>query len=105
MQFGRNLRALMSTLGYALLVALSACGGGGGGGGAVLPILPVTSAPAPPSTGRTVHDSISSTRTGATYTLDIYLPPSYDGSSAAFPVIYAMDGDANFNPPGGASTI
>lgn len=104
MQTRGILRALMSMAGCALVVALSACGGGGGGGGGgtALPILPVTGAPpaATSGAGRTASASINSARTGATYAVDIYLPPSYDGSAAAFPIIYAMDGDAPFNPPG-----
>jgi enterochelin esterase-like enzyme len=57
--------------------------------------------PVPEATGRVVEDSIVSARTGATYPLQIYLPASYDGGSvAAYPVIYAMDGDAVFNAPG-----
>jgi hypothetical protein len=54
----------------------------------------------PPATSRVVSDTITSAKTGATYPIDIYLPASYDGGSASYPVIYAMDGDAIFNPPG-----
>jgi enterochelin esterase-like enzyme len=53
----------------------------------------------PPATSRVVSDTITSAKTGATYPIDIYLP-AYDGGSASYPVIYAMDGDAIFNPPG-----
>ena len=54
----------------------------------------------PPATSRVVSDSIASAKTGASYPLEIYLPASYDGSSTRYPIIYAMDGDAIFNPPG-----
>jgi len=101
MQFRGSLYAFMSAVCGALLIALTACGGGGGGGGAALPTLPVMGAPpttTPPAAGRTETASISSAKTGATYELQIYLPPSYSGSSAAFPVIYALDGDALYAP-------
>jgi len=103
MKFRGSLYALMFAVSGALLIAVTACGGGGGGGGggAALPILPVVGAPpttTPPATGQTESASIKSARTGATYDLQIYLPPSYAGGSAAFPVIYALDGDA-LNPP------
>ena len=108
MQFRGSFYALMSAVCGALLIALTACGGGGGGGGggAALPMLPVAGAPPattppatpPPATGRTETASIRSAQTGATYELQIYLPPSYSSSSAAFPVIYALDGDALYPP-------
>ncbi|MGN8077798.1 alpha/beta hydrolase [Variovorax sp. 22077] len=107
MGFKDLLRTLAS--GGVLLLALTACGGGGGGGGgAALPIGLVTSptpttptTPSTPSTtGRTTSDSIKSAQTGASYDLSIYLPPSYDNGSKAYPIIYALDGDAA-NPPSG----
>ncbi|WP_027730778.1 alpha/beta hydrolase-fold protein [Variovorax paradoxus] len=58
-----------------------------------------TPAESPPAASRVVSDTISSAKTGASYALEIYLPASYDGSSAAYPVIYAMDADGVFNPP------
>jgi enterochelin esterase-like enzyme len=105
MRDGGVFRALARVCVCALLVALSACGGGGGGGGsggAALPILPVAppTNPPPSATGRVVSDNIKSARTGATYPINIFIPASYDVDTAAYPVIYAMDGDANFNPPG-----
>lgn len=105
MRAGGVFRTLACVCGCALLVALSACGGGGGGGGgggAVLPIVPVgpPSNPPPSATGRVVSDSIKSAKTGATYPINIFIPNSYDADTAAYPVIYATDGDANFNPPG-----
>lgn len=96
--------SLPFTLGCAILLGLVACGGGGGGGGggAIVPIVPSVTQPAatPTATGRTTSDSIKSAQTGATYELSIYLPASYDGGTKAYPVIYALDGDAA-NPPSG----
>ncbi|MET3914438.1 putative alpha/beta superfamily hydrolase [Variovorax sp. OAS795] len=70
------------------------------------PSPPPPTEPAPPSepqpapASRVVTETITSAKTGATYSLEIYLPASYDGNSRNYPVIYAMDGDAVFNPPG-----
>jgi enterochelin esterase-like enzyme len=117
MQLGRVMRRFVSACGWAFALAAVSCGGGGGGGGgggAVLPVLPAAPAPpAPPPAepapapapvpsgpGRVVTDTITSAKTGATYPLQIYLPASYDTGTTAYPVIYAMDGDAIFNPPG-----
>lgn len=44
--------------------------------------------------------TIASNKTGAVYTLSIYLPPSYSVGSETYPVIYATDGDAGFPPAG-----
>ncbi|WP_225613340.1 alpha/beta hydrolase [Variovorax sp. VRV01] len=66
---------------------------------APVPEPPATPAESPPAASRVVSDTITSAKTGATYALEIYLPASYDGSSAAYPVIYAMDADGVFNPP------
>ncbi len=65
---------------------LSACGGGG------------HVAPTAPTTGRTVSTSVASAQTGIAYTIQIYFPPSYDQSTAAFPVIYQMDLETRFAP-------
>ncbi|MCR6476297.1 alpha/beta hydrolase-fold protein [Variovorax sp. ZS18.2.2] len=67
-----------------------------------MPILPVgpSANPPPSATGRVASDSIKSAKTGATYSLNVFIPASYDADTAAYPVIYATDGDANFNPPG-----
>ena len=106
MKFERMVRALLLAAGSAALLGLSACGGGGGGGGGGVPLLPIAVPPSgtpvtPPVAGsRVVSDSIISSNTGAIYNLDIYLPASYDGGSTSYPVIYALDGDALFNPPG-----
>ena len=44
--------------------------------------------------------TIDSERTGAVYRLYIYVPESYATATAAYPVIYATDGDAGFPPEG-----
>jgi enterochelin esterase-like enzyme len=126
MPSGRSVCRFFSTAGWVILLAVAAWEGGGAGDSdgaragagnslaALVPVAPVMSPtarplpaePSPPefvpeATSRVVSDSIASASTGATYTLQIYLPASYDGGSvAAYPVIYAMDGDAVFNPPG-----
>ena len=64
-----------------LLLALAACGGGGGGDSSA------TSASAP--TTRAL--SVSSSYTGLTYPVTIYLPADYASSADAKPVLYAMD--------------
>ena len=51
-------------------------------------------------TGSVTSATITSTHTGATYPLYIYLPASYAGGSKTYPVIYATDGDAGFPPDG-----
>ncbi|WP_235505774.1 alpha/beta hydrolase [Variovorax sp. Root411] len=102
------MRALVFAGSCALLVVFGVwnCGGGGGGGGGTsIPIAPVADEPAasaatPAASSRVVSDTIASAKTGASYPLEIYLPASYDGGSAGYPVIYAMDGDAVFNAPG-----
>ncbi|MDH6592777.1 enterochelin esterase-like enzyme [Variovorax sp. TBS-050B] len=125
MQAGQRMRTVACVAGWAYLLGASSCGGGGGGGG--IPIVPVAAvappaeppAPAPPPpppappapdvpaappadapASRVVSATIASSKTGATYALEIHLPASYDGGSARYPVIYAMDGDGVFNPPG-----
>jgi len=93
MRHERWLRAFAWAGSCALLVAF----GMWSGGGAAIPDAP---AAPPAASSRVVSGTIASARTGATYPLEIYLPASYDGGSAAYPVIYALDGDAVFNPPG-----
>lgn len=98
------LRRALAVMGCCVMFAgVSACGGGGGGGGGGLPILPPTAgpapqqpapAPAPAATDRVVSESIQSGFTGAPYPLAIYLPAGYDQGTDAYPVIYALDGDA-----------
>jgi enterochelin esterase-like enzyme len=124
MPFGQVVRRFGSALAWTVSLAVVGCSGGGGGGGGTSPValLPVTPAattpapapppeapatapapepaPAPSAPGRVVSDTITSAKTGATYPLQIYLPASYDSGSTSYPVIYAMDGDAVFNPPG-----
>jgi enterochelin esterase-like enzyme len=127
MPHGRLVCRFLSTVGWVVLLAAAAFEGGGAGTdsgslAALVPVVPVVpvapvvpvvpvvpasladpapSAAATKATSRVVAGSITSARTGATYPLEIYLPASYDGGSvAAYPVIYAMDGDAVFNAPG-----
>lgn len=120
----RSVRRFASALGWTVTLgalgalAITSCGGGGGGGGgspvALLPAAPAAPAPAPPAAepappaaapepaaeSRVVSETITSAKTGAVYPLQVYLPASYASGSASYPVIYAMDGDAIFNPPG-----
>ncbi|SEK17177.1 hypothetical protein SAMN05444746_13616 [Variovorax sp. OK212] len=117
MHVGRSVCWVVSAFGCTLILCIAACGGGGGGGGGegggIGPIAAPPAAAAPPqpaaaspvvqpvpATSRVVADSITSANTGAVYTLEIYLPASYGASTTVYPVIYAMDGDAIFNPPG-----
>lgn len=80
------------------LIALTACGGSGstrtGGDDAAIndpdtpqPLLGTTVSPAP----------MSSAITGVTYPIHIYLPPGYAESDATYPVIYATDGQWDFD--------
>jgi enterochelin esterase-like enzyme len=64
------------------------------------PVEPEPPPPQPEPESRVVSERIASDFTGAEYPIEIYLPASYDGNSGAYPVIYAMDGDGIFNPPG-----
>jgi predicted alpha/beta superfamily hydrolase len=50
--------------------------------------------------GRVTSATIRSTQTGYVYPIYIYLPPSYVSGAAAYPVIYATDGDTSFPPDG-----
>jgi len=126
MQLGQRMRAFAYAGSWVVLLAMTSCGGGGGGGGGGGALVPLTAAatatpppetpaapatpppaepappaePTPPATSRVVSETITSAKTGATYPIEIYLPASYDGGSASYPVIYALDGDAVFNPPG-----
>lgn len=77
-------RTVLATVGSALLVG--ACGGGSGGV-AVTPLDGI---------GRVEHFSVTSASTGFTYPIDVYLPPGYDAGTTRLPVIYAVDGDAQF---------
>lgn len=53
-------------------------------------------APAPADPARSIHTDITSTITGITYPLHIYLPRNYDDTTA-YPVVYATDGQWIFN--------
>lgn len=80
---------------FALFLALLlvACGGGGGGSG-------TGTTGVVPTVGRTESLSVMSTNTGFTYPINVYLPAQYDANTAAhFPVIFAVDGDAQFGYP------
>ena len=74
----RSLCSLAPCLG--LMLALAACGGGGG-----------DSAPPSASAATTRALSVSSSYTGVTYPVTIYLPAGYATSKDAKPVLYAMD--------------
>lgn len=88
------IRAFRRAIVCAFLVALQACGGGGGGGGGA------PDATATETIGSVTTASITSTQSGYSYPLSIYLPASYATGAARYPVIYATDGDASY-PPGG----
>jgi len=49
-----------------------------------------------PTPGRTTTRSIASTRTGASYPLNIYRPPDAPGMPARLPVVYLLDGESRF---------
>jgi len=79
-------RALFTVI--ALCALLCSCGGGGSGGYSV---------PAPPTIGRVETLTVASAKTGFTYPVQVYLPAAYDANATArLPVIYAVDGDAQF---------
>lgn len=80
----RVLIALTTTA--ALLAA-----GCGGGGETAAPVQAAQPA------GRMVSLTVPSQKVGFTYNIDVYLPASYDASSAAYPTIYALDGDSRFD--------
>jgi hypothetical protein len=50
--------------------------------------------------GRLEVTRLTSTKIGYEYEIAIYVPASYDGSKAAYPTIYVLDGDANFTQGG-----
>lgn len=77
-----------------MVFALAACGGGGGGADVAAP--PPTQAA---GGGQVISTSLRSGFTGFDYPIEIFLPASYAGGSASYPVIYATEGDA---PYGGA---
>lgn len=92
-------------VGAALLTALAGCGGGGGGGGGV-PLLPVVPAPPPPDggtppppppppapgVGRSERFDLGARANGASYPIDVYVPPA--NGEQRFPTIYITDADA-----------
>ena len=79
-----------------MLVALTAMvamlfAGCSGGGDTAAPVQ------AAPPAGRVVSLTLPSQKVGYTYNIDVYLPASYDTGSAAYPTIYALDGDSRFD--------
>jgi hypothetical protein len=84
-----NTRRLLLLGAAVLMSSLSGCGGGSGEAG------PPPSSTQP--TGRVVSFVVNSTKVGYAYGIDVYLPASYDTGTAAYPAIYALDGDARFN--------
>jgi len=74
------------------MILLSGCGGSGEGEATPQP----PAATPPPATGRVVSAVVSSSTTGYTYNISIYVPPSYETGSASYPTIYVLDGDARF---------
>jgi predicted alpha/beta superfamily hydrolase len=101
-------RALAAWSVCVVIAGVSACGGGGGGGGggASLPIVALPPAgsstptqPAASTNGRVVSDFVTSSSNGVRYPVDVFIPASYDAGTDAFPVIYALDGDATNGLP------
>ncbi|HEY8050281.1 MAG TPA: alpha/beta hydrolase-fold protein [Ramlibacter sp.] len=92
------MKAIARAFATALVAVLCACGGGGGAGG---------SAGGPgvtPQVGRVESISLLSTNTGYNYPINVYLPPQYDANAQAhLPVIFAVDGDAQFGYDGNAT--
>ena len=83
-------RAILRSAGACLAIAaFASCGGSDG---------PV--APPAETVGSVTTASVSSTHTGATYPLQVYLPASYASGAQNYPVIYATDGDAAYPPDG-----
>lgn len=72
---------------WLLAAVLAACGGGGGS---------TSGAPDPAPAGTAITASISSSQTGISYTLDIWLPPGYATDAPPYRVIYAMDCEYRF---------
>lgn len=62
---------------------LSACGGGGDTNSSVV-------------SGTHLTQSIASRQTGLSYTLEIWLPPTYQTTNSAYRVVYAMDCEYRF---------
>jgi predicted alpha/beta superfamily hydrolase len=81
----RALCSLASPGALGLVLGLTACGGGGGG----------DSAPASATTVKTL--SITSSYSGVTYPITVYLPADYATSTNVKPVIYAMDDELEGN--------
>lgn len=89
--------------GAALLTTLAGCGGGGGGGGGAVPLLPIPPAPSPspapapapsPGVGRNEDFRLTARANGASYPINVYLPPDHASGEQRFPTIYITDADA-----------
>ncbi|VWX61914.1 Esterase (modular protein) [Burkholderiales bacterium 8X] len=107
----RRPRLLHAAIVLACAWLQAACGGGGGGSGGGAPVFapvtvaaPAASAPVAPVTPVSTPAAQSGSFTieskavfGVSYTMQVYVPPSYASDAAAYPVIYALDGDAEFN--------
>jgi len=80
---------------------VAACGGGGGGGtggGAVGGLGDTIDHPA--KFGPVQMFVVNSANTAYNYPISVYLPPQYDANpQARYPVIFAVDGDAQFGYP------
>jgi hypothetical protein len=51
-----------------------------------------------------VNSTVQSTQVGASYAIKVFLPQSYDASTATYPVIYATEGDAPFGMASGSGS-
>ncbi len=96
-------KRLFLTVFLLLALALSACGGGGGGsgGGSLAIALSASNAEPPPvASSKVITTTARGTQNGNIYTVQIFLPASYAGSTSALPVIYATEGDALYGSGG-----
>ncbi|MFO1343349.1 MAG: alpha/beta hydrolase-fold protein [Burkholderiales bacterium] len=82
-----TVRQVLIALTAVVAVLSAGCGGGGDTAAPVRAAQP----------GRVVSLTLPSQKVGVTYNIDVYLPASYDTSSAAYPTIYALDGDSRFD--------
>ena len=62
------------------------------------PPAPAPPAPAPsPGVGRTERFELAARTNGATYPIEVYLPPGHAGGEQTFPTIYITDADAIYS--------
>ena len=74
-----------------------------------MPLLPIVPAPPPPDggtpppppaptpapgAGRTERFDLTARANGATYPIDIYVPPAHASGDQTFPTVYITDADA-----------